>query len=70
MTLIQELDLFDRGYDTAKGELDASLITRIIRRTMPRPDKAKAEAMIKAGFEYYLLECDALDDGARLPYRP
>ena len=70
MTPIQELDLFNRGYDTAKGELDSSLITRLVCKAMPRPDKAKAETMIKAGYEYYLLECDAMDDGARLPYRP
>ena len=70
MTPNRELDCFNAGYDTAKGIADTGLITRLITRTMPRPDQAKADALVKAGFEYYLLECDAMDDGARLPYRP
>ena len=70
MNANRELDFFNAGYDTGKGIPDTSLITRLICKAMPRPDKALAETLIKAGYEYYLMESDAMDDGARLPYRP
>jgi len=69
MNANRELDFFNSGYDAGKGEPSA-IIARLLCKTMPRPDKAKARAMIQAGYEYFLLESDAMDDGARLPYRP
>ena len=69
---IRELDMFNIGYDAGKNGLsDLDQLSRVICRSMPRPDQVKAEAMIRAGYEYCLLEQTAMiNDGVRLPYRP
>ena len=66
----QELDLFNTGYDQRGSDSGLACTIRRILTDMARPDRQKAIDLAKAGHNYYLLECDALDDGSRLPYRP
>lgn len=66
----RELDLFNAGYDLKGDESGLAHTFKRILSGIARPDRQKAINLAKAGFSYYQLESDCMDDGARLPYRP
>ena len=69
MNAMQELSLFDAGYD--RSSTDVNVLVRAITSAMPRQSRQLAETMVRAGHGYRRFEEDALRSGLyeRLPYR-